>query len=267
MHEDKRQRLRDSVSLWGSSGWRFHNSTVELTYGFKYEEVATRPIRYVMGYGRHDQADQFLKGGEVRIVHWIGTDVMEACATRRLPPAGTVHFADSWDLVAELATIGVEAQAVCHRPRNRVEEPLPLPNEKRVAVYLPPTRRDFFRYSLMLEVERMIRPAGWDMAWLDMTEEELNNGTRDYMGIMRSCSHYLRCPVHDGFSHTSAEYIMAGRTVITTSERPFQVRVKPNVNDILKALEETPYQTAPAFYRHLTDVDRLYEAIWEAAGW
>lgn len=260
--------IRENLSFWGWSGWRFHNETIRDTYQFAWEDPPRRAIRYVMGYGPADMVDNYLRGGEIKIVHWIGSDVMNALGTGRIPETGTINFCDSWDLALELKTLGIDARVVNHRPRNRVEEPLPPPTEKRVAIYIPPTRRDFFRYGLMLEVETAIRGLGWDIAWLDVTEQELLGQTRDYMSLMASCSHYLRCPVHDGFSHTSAEFVMAGRSVLTTSERQFQIRVEPQVQDIVAKLEAArPFEVAPAYYRWLTDKDRLYEAIWRETGW
>lgn len=267
MRAEQIQRIRDNLSFWGWSGWKFHNETVQRTYEFQWQDRGDRAIRYVMGYGPPDMVDAYLQGGETKIVHWIGSDVMGALGTGRVPPEGTIHFCDSWDLKLELETLGINARVVNHFPRNRVETPLPLPPDKRVAIYIPPTRRDFFRYSLMLEVETAVRGMGWDVAWLDVTEQELLSGARNYMGLMESCSAYLRCPVHDGFSHTAAEFLMAGRTVITTSERPFQVKVDPTVESIMRHMDDLPYETGPAFYRWLTDKDRLFEAIWDATGW
>lgn len=263
MLESRRQLIRDRLSFWGHDGWKFHNDTICQTYGFQRDDPS-RPIRYVMGYGPADRVDSFLAGGQVQIVHWIGGDVMQALTSRKIPQEGVVSFADSWDLRAELLTLGIQAKVVHHRPRNRIEHPFPIPEEKKVAIYMPPTRHDFFRYSLMVELERAIADQ-WKVLWLDATEQELLGQVRDYKQAMRECTAYVRCPIHDGFSHTSAEFMMAGRTVITTSERPYQIRVRPEVDDIKAHLNDPPFTIGPDYYRWLTDPDRLFEAIWEAA--
>jgi hypothetical protein len=130
---------------------------------------------------------------------------------------------------------------------------------------MPPTRHDFFRYELMCDVEQVLRDDwGWDVVWLDMSEAELNAGGRDIPALLASSSHLLRCPIHDGFSHTAAEFILAGRSVVTTAERPFQIMARPEVVDICQKLKAPPFASAPAFYRWWTDPDRLYEALWDA---
>lgn len=264
MHADQIERIQQNLSFWGWQSWQFHNDTVKDTYGFQWQEEPNRAIRYVLGYGPPENVDRYLAGGQVRIVHWIGTDALTAHTTGRVPPQGTIHFCDSWDVKLELADLGIDARVVAHRPRNRVEEPLPMPPERCMAIYMPPTRHDFFRYDLCVEVARTW---GGKVKWHDVSEHELLAGTRDFHALMASCSHYLRLPIHDGFSHTAAEFVMAGRTVVTTAERPYQHRAKPNTTDVLIKLREEPFDVAPAYYRWLTEKDRLYEAIWDATGW
>lgn len=236
-------------------------------YGLEPGLVVKHDFRYLVG-GTGDMPIQkkFFEGAKIKIVHWVGSDVSQAVSGERefYNEPGTIHFCDWFNLQDELKTIGINARVVTHKAMNAPDKPLE-PGGNKVCVYMPDTRKEFFHEDLMKEV---MEKSGREFLWLNVWWKDKDNNSFNKDRVKKAfmeCSHLLRTPEHDGFSHTSAEFIMAGRSVITTEERPFQDRVKLDVDDIIKNLNNKPYKCAPAFYRYWTAPERLIEALKDAS--
>jgi hypothetical protein len=152
-----------------------------------------------------------------------------------------------------MATRGVTAKVVTPPTRHRFEEPLPAGGDA-VCIYAPTTKWGYFYGDLMSEIVGRIDRrvvwlprAGFPMLW----------------DVFNDCSHYIRLCEHDGFSNLSAEFMMAGKVVITNQDQPYQVKVEPTVEAVLAALESKPHRHAPAWYREATDKRHVIEAFQE----
>src|SRR5690606_20500057 len=84
------------------------------------------------------------------LVHWVGSDVMhatEAWRRGRLSPRlrdGAVHWVDAPWLAEELAPLGIRAEEHPLPMPIAIGEPLPMPPEPRVLVFLPRNPHRFY---------------------------------------------------------------------------------------------------------------------------
>lgn len=203
--------------------------------------------RYLIGNYNQNLAANFLKPAAVRVIHWVGTDVLFALQGRPFyNPAGAHHLCDSENLQAELQTIGIDATVLMHRPTNAPPDVVPLTGDA-ICYYAPTGRPDFHHLKTVRAIEARLpdrefihRPIAFDQPIGD---------------VFAQCSHYLRLAEHDGFSHLAAEFVMAGREVVTNQRRPFQRYVDADdLDGIVRQLGiYHPAPCAPAAYRAMTD--------------
>lgn len=247
---DKIDWLKQNVGF--GCCFEFFERQIGERYGFIGLEAS--PYQYFVGYAHPEITNErFRFARKKKILHWVGTDVTMYQGGLA---EDVVNLVDAENLRDELEAKGVKVHGVVHHEPKHMLRPIELPQRRALTIYMPPARHDFFRYDLMREVVHALGDTH-DVNWIGGT---LN---RDLGDVIARTSVYLRCPLHDGFSHTSAEMVMAGRTVLTTNDRPYQIRVKPDVDDIVSKMDSAPNDRAPEHYRNLVHRDRLYEALWE----
>lgn len=166
------------------------------------------------------------------IIHWIGTDVHNAITNRKSKFIAKkykhlvdVHLAVHSRLVMELNSIGINCE----------ELPLPvfslyqlssLPAKKKILVYMPDSRSDFFGkpvvdklFNSLPDLDFIVVPnSGKDyrktnvtcMPWVDDMEK-----------IYRDVSVLIRLPVHDGLPNSIIEALSMGRYVIYSYDFPY----------------------------------------------
>ena len=171
------------------------------------------------------------------IVWWVGTDVMnfkdtynfgDNTTVKKLLHRNIIHVADSVNLKKELAEfIPEERIRVVGIPVPVEYEVMPIPPIKKVAVYSPLQRADFYNQKLIIEaakklphihfifysnsdVRDQIRIApGTENCWffgkLDQAEIER---------LIADCCLCIRLTKHDGLPLTVLEFGMAGRQII-----------------------------------------------------
>lgn len=200
------------------------------------------------------------------IVHWIGTDVHNAITNRKSKFIAKkykhlvdVHLTVHSRLVKELDSIGINCEEL-PLPVFRLYQLHPLPPKKKILVYLPDWRNDFFRkkvvdklFDIFPDLDFIVLPnSGKDykktnvtcMSWVDDMEK-----------IYRDVSVLIRLPVHDGFPNSVIEALSMGRYVIYSHEFPYceyalsfeEVRVK-----LVRLLEKTSPNKDGSDYIHST---------------
>ena len=185
------------------------------------------------------------------IIHWIGTDVYNALnspkskfITKKYKDLIDVHLAVHSRLVNELNSVGISCQEV-PLPTFRLYPVNPIPVKKKILVYLPDSRSDFFGkpvidklFDSFPELDFIVLPnSGKDysrtnvtcLSWVDNMEE-----------IYRDIALFIRLPVHDGLPNSVIEALSMGRYVIYSQEFPYCEyassfeEVKTNLMNILQ---------------------------------
>ncbi|MBD3276868.1 MAG: hypothetical protein GF388_01065 [Candidatus Aegiribacteria sp.] len=130
--------------------------------------------------------------------------------------------------------LGIEATDPLPTPSRKLFDVMPMPGRFTVAVYLPTYRADFFRYKLMLEVaEKMPEARFIFFHWMfpvgdsDVQLSELPNveyryhcSREEYEDIVKQSACLLRAPQHEGLSGTAADFLLAGRPVVSCWDMP-----------------------------------------------
>jgi hypothetical protein len=173
------------------------------------------------------------KTGKRVIVHWIGTDVHNATTSykskflvKRYHRLVDLNLAVSPALVRELGSIGITATQV-PLPVFRLYKPQPLSADKKVLVYLPDSRNDFFRKPV---IDKVVD------SHPDLKFVILPNSGADYIGkenvtcikwaddmekILAETSIFIRLPMHDGLPNSVIEALSMGRHVVYSHEFPY----------------------------------------------
>lgn len=245
----------DMIDGWGW-GNIFINSIAEQT-GIRVIQTPDRPIRYICGGGEKiEDIKKYFDGSTTRIIHWGGTDVKIAIDrgyTIEIEPyKSSIHWADGFNLIPELDTIGIKAEMITWRPKHYFEYRVPLGDK--VCIYMPPARHEFFRYELMQEVAKHC-----DVIWLDAPADKLDSV--DVKNIIRQSKVLVRAPIHDGLSHTVMEFMTAGRTVLNTQDLPYCVKIEPTIEDILNKIDTPPILEASYFWKDFIEKHHLKKAF------
>jgi hypothetical protein len=241
------------------SGSMFHGRNAAKRLGFTWCNNRPRgPYRYFISCFNPGRVNVFMSGAAVAVVHWIGTDVSMAVADKHHRSFGdkVIHWCDSWNLRKELATIGIDAEVLINPPTYRFTEGMPRTTGDAVLLYVPSGHDAFFHAGT---VKKAAELAGREVVILP--REQIRGGTQnDITDVFEKCSHYVRLAKHDGFSHMAAEMMMAGRVVITNQDRPYQVRIRPTVSEVVAHLDDKPHREAADYYRRITDPENIRNA-------
>jgi glycosyltransferase involved in cell wall biosynthesis len=200
---------------------------------------------YVNGIEGHLQA---LAGAKKKVVHWIGTDIYQlghtlSVATWRelleyFRKEKITHLAEADFTQKELKDLGIKSQIV-PLPPSKLYEPMPLPEKFTVGIYENPTQ-DMYAEELMEHVARSMPDIDFKFFGNDQKKGKYNNvehlGWVDMDEWMPKLSCNLRITIHDGLSLTVVQFLSAGRNVVTNTPVKGAIQVKPNREDIIKAL-------------------------------
>jgi hypothetical protein len=173
------------------------------------------------------------KSGKKIIVHWIGTDVHNAITSykskflvKRYHRLVDLNLAVSPALVRELGSIGISASEI-PLPVFRLYKPQPIQADKKILVYLPDSRNDFFRKPVIDKVidshpqlKFVILPnSGIDYS--DKKNVVCIKWTDDMEKILGETSVFIRLPMHDGLPNSVIEALSMGRHVVYSHEFPY----------------------------------------------
>lgn len=171
------------------------------------------------------------------IIFWVGTDIMNlesqwkyGCDERyveKLNHPNIFHVAETAKTKEELSHY-FDNITVIPIPPPVEYDVMPIPPSKKVAVYMPPGRKDFYNYGLIIEAARQLPdvtfifyasqeieptmcehaeglPNAWNFGPLDRDDMER---------LVADCRVCLRITEHDGLPLSVLEFGMAGRHVI-----------------------------------------------------
>jgi len=186
----------------------------------------------------------FYKGGNLKsepvpgkkVIHWVGTDIFmlqhkvswmgERFISKMLtaPDLGVIHLAECEETQRELQELGIESQVVPLPPK-RLFEPLPLPEEFAVGIYVNPTQDMYFE-DLMYELADAMPDVKFRFFGDRHPKMEGNKewvGFVDMGEFLKTVSAVVRITVHDGLPLGPVEAMMAGRQVIATHPLKYAV--------------------------------------------
>lgn len=161
-----------------------------------------------------------------------------------------------------LKGFGLESADPLPSPVSRLFEEMPQPENFTVGVYSPTARYDFYRLYDIAAALKQAECRGifyhflFDYAKLKL---EANQEGRfaitrtEYEQVIADCSCAVRVPVHDGLSLGAAEFLMAGRPVISCHDMPRWPR-------LIRGTEVTPEKIAKAI-RAIRDGSRVPSGV------
>ena len=198
------------------------------------------------------QLNRFSPSTQVYI-WWIGTDVFNAIhringynirMVQRLK--NVTHLCVSETLKSELESIGIKADVVTLVPDISGMEPLPLPKKYTVAVYMPSTHLDFYKYGDIKKVVKALPEIDFifygNKEPLDVatfSNVKVMGWVKNTKVVFKNCSCLLRLAVHDGFAKSAIEAVMYDRYVITNHKLP-HVKYCKNYKDAITVLKKRP---------------------------
>lgn len=234
----------------------------------------------------------FYDGGDLKkdmvpgkkVIHWVGTDIfmlqhktswMGVQFIAKMlsdPDMGIVHLTESAHTHDELAELGIESRIVPLPPK-RLFEPMPLPEEFAVGVYVNPTQ-DMYYEEFMYEVadampdvkfkffgnrnmKRTKANKEW-VGWVDMAE------------FLPTVSALARLTRHDGLPLGPLEAMMAGRNVLCSVplKHALHIEVKDGDPDLagtvagIRSLQKMPLnKKGSAHWRQELSHDRYRETM------
>ncbi len=199
--------------------------------------------------------------GKKLVWHWIGTDVLWF-AQRRGRMHGVrawmarnrvaAHLADSPELAAELAAVGIAAEVCRLLPASIQAEVLPLPDRFRVLSYWWDDKCSYYGGDCLLEVARRMPEVEFLVAGAKgRGAPKLPNvrflGRLDSLdAVYADVSAFVRMPIHDSLSAMILESLARGRYVVCNQALP-ACRRATTPEELRAALEEIRRMTAPDY--------------------
>jgi len=193
------------------------------------------------------------------VAHWIGSDVLRLCEhveEHGQPPGDLfdlidLHLADSPQLTAELAGLGVRTQVVRMLPPSVSAPIMPLPNDPAVLIYLPTGAEDFYGFDLMKQLAEAFKQvtfyiAAHDGTGLGPTPKNMKflGEVTDMDALYRNVSALIRICDHDSLSAMVLEALARGRYVIYSEDFPHTSKAR-TFSDAQAALVELLKQSKP----------------------
>lgn len=163
------------------------------------------------------------------ILHWIGTDVLEAVETfqkeGRVVNADYPHvdLAVAEHLCRELEQVGIAAKEVPIIPVGMQFEILPMPERHGVLSYIPESRQDFYGIDLLRDMARRFPEVPFYVVANTGSQDPGDLPNLHYTGMLcweelkkvyEKCSVLLRYPRHDGLPVMILEAMGLGRQVV-----------------------------------------------------
>lgn len=224
------------------------------------------------------------------IVHWYGSDVLiakqfhdrgqrkmfEELATDRF-----VNIPPNDKIKAELKEwISLDTTDPLNVPAETTYVEMPKPEQFTIGIYMPCERLDFFNFMPICDALPGTDYRVIFYHWLPMTqdlkkeyaERHLGNAEfryglsrEQYRKTIEDCSCLLRIPFHDAYSISLAEFLMAGRPVVSQHDAPEWPSLiqgelsKESVLAALKWVEENPDvpKTVQDYYRDRWSPDKF----------
>ena len=249
------------------------------------------PLPFMNGY---DADPPVLRKNIKRIIHWIGTDVMQM---QNMPCPHSVlkglvgqindkftQFCQTEENAKELRDLGLKVK-VCPLPVDIYDREIPLPKDFTVAIYDHNTN-DIYCQPLMLEVIKSMPDINFIYFGSDemkMIRHDLENmkilGRRPIEEIMAKTSVLLRITKHDGYPVSPVEFICSKRPVLINHDFPYMIKVNGSVKDEksivemkkdimlkIRMLKKTPktdkfFKTAKEYYAYAFDPKRLRKEV------
>jgi glycosyltransferase involved in cell wall biosynthesis len=198
-------------------------------------------IGYFIGDGssavRHSEVFGGWSKGSKKVVHWIGTDVLQMVSAAHQASymqmlvfiegfRKMVNLTEFEQTHGELLSLGLESEMV-PLPVEDKYGILPLPKKFTIAVYTPATKTAPAIYNL--ELMKDIVKSCPDINFLffggglgDFKADNLENvGWTDMKEVMKKSSCLLRFTIHDGLPITPIEFRLAGRDAMTSVQLPY----------------------------------------------
>lgn len=215
---------------------------------------------YVVGqFGclRHIRIAKFF--GKKIIVHWIGTDVLNAMNNTEeysfYRCASIINLSGSSNLQKELLSIGIHASVIPIIPSGKLEYSLGQSTENHaVLVYMPEGREIFYGYEFVRELVLKHKKCEFHIV------ANSNTSLLPYKNVIfygrispvemaelyNRISILLRLPEHDGLSLMLLEALGRGKQVIYTYEFPYcETPISRSIEDVMfcfdKVLATPPF--------------------------
>jgi len=173
----------------------------------------------------HGPLDLLARAGRPILMHWVGTDVLQALRAReerKLSPrviTGAHHWVDAPWFIDELAPLGLRASEHPLPMPIAVGRPLPMPPDPAVLVYIPRKPHAAYNVEGTFEVidalpgVRFLVAGGYPLTTARPNVEDLGYVT-DWEPVYERTGVFLRLAHHDGISHTLVEALSFGRHAV-----------------------------------------------------
>ena len=187
--------------------------------------------------------------GKRIILHWVGSDVLQlqrsaAGDGKRLRfcrKVAAAHFADSPELVAELAEMGIRAEVFRLLPETVEPRDVPMPEKPAVLSYWSPERRTFYGGEIVDALADEFADVTFYIVGSDGAGEPQHPNMRylcrleSLEEVYRDVSVLIRMPEHDSLSAMVLEMLGRGRWVIYNKPFP-HTELATNLAEARKAL-------------------------------
>jgi len=231
-------------------GAAFHAKNVAKILGADYLPVPSfKPHNYEMIYviGFFGEvARAFWNTNAMRVVHWIGSDILQLQQASPEQREKVVQWIDNnvdinlCEMEAtqkELAEIGIKARMVPFPPQ-KIYKTIPLPEKKAVAVYLPYMNKQFYYPDFIYNIAKKMPDVDFHSFGDPMMRGLKENvtyhgiiGEKEKDELIKKTSLILRLTPHDGLPLSVIEWITAGRNAITTVMMPHAMNFKIKAYD------------------------------------
>jgi hypothetical protein len=172
-------------------------------------------------------------------IHWFGSDVAKCSklymdGERRifdiLRGDRFLHIPCAPHIKEELEDkLGLEPCEPLIVPAEKTLDRMPPANRFQVAVYLPSLAIDFYNSGTMVDALEAAKVKtifyhfmfkSYKLEFIGPHEYRYGINREEYEQVIADSAVLLRCPNHDGMSVGAAEFLMAGRPVLSTHDLP-----------------------------------------------
>lgn len=266
-------------------GAQFHAKNIAKLLDADYLDIPSfKPHKYEMIYivGFFGNIAQSLSGTRAfRVLHWIGSDILALQQAEPKLRSEVVRWIDNnidvnlCEIEAtrkELDALGIKARIVPFPPA-KMYEPMELPKDFSVAVYMPYQNKAFYQPDLLLDIAKKMKKINFKF-FGDVTMAG-KKGNIEHWGkvegaekdkLIKETSCILRVTPHDGLPLSVIEWITAGRNAITTIDIPHSVKTGMKKIEIIDALRKAQTKginkSGSKYYRELCDVKKFKDTIY-----
>lgn len=229
---------------------------------------------YVVGFFGN-VAQCFWNTRAMRVVHWIGSDIMMLRQSDPRVRQNVINWLDNnvdvnlcemEETRKELEEIGIKARIV-PLPPAKLYESKPLPEKPAIAVYSPYQNKQFYLPDLMRELALENKQYDWyffgDTTMWGQKDNithcgDVNGKEKD--DLIYKTSLLLRVTPHDGMPLSAIEWITAGRRVVSTINIPYAGNVKFQPNMFLEPTKANKEKIDKAKARIKSEILRTIKA-------